>query len=220
MSPKQTQSKAQITLLPTLKPVLFLALNKIIELLIKTDQIPKTYLTELNNKAVKIIITDLSLESTLIIANEKLYLSDKNNENVDTTLSMDVHCLFELFRQRHSSTPANVNLEICGNIAVGQLFKQMLDDVDIDPEEILASFIGDVLAYRIGSTTRSTIAWFSSNFDNLSQSSADFLIEEQKAIAHPLEINQFVSDTDSIRQSVDRLEARLKRLRSALNEST
>ncbi len=104
------------------------------------------------------------------------------------------------------------SVEVEGDVEVGQRFKQVLDGMEIDWEEHLSHITGDVLAHQLGRLARSAGAWSRQAADSLSRDVADYLHYEGEDVPTAGEVESFLRDTETLRDDVARLEARIKRL--------
>jgi ubiquinone biosynthesis protein UbiJ len=87
-----------------------------------------------------------------------------------------------------------------------------LQGLDIDWEEQLAKLAGDTLAHRIGHQARATGRWASRSGEVLTRDLREYLIEEGRLVPSAAEMKGFLDGVDTLRDDVDRLEARIARL--------
>lgn len=106
---------------------------------------------------------------------------------------------------------------IRGDVETGQRFKRLLDELDIDWEELLSRFSGDVVAHKLGDLVRATTTWGQQTLKILGQDTAEYLQQEVQDLPLPATVRQFIQAVDSLRDDTARLEARVARLRQHLN---
>jgi len=186
-------------------------LENFVNSLTQLSPLPESHRLTLNNKVIGIEITDLHFQIFILFHEDNIDLSENFRGDVNTQIKMNVHTLFELAKHR-GSTPSNIKMEIHGEIEAGQAFKSLLDEYEFDWEEQLSKITGDVIANKIGQGARKLTHWLKTNFENSSQAGADYLIEEKHFLPHPVEVNEFITKVDIIRNDVDRLHARINRL--------
>lgn len=104
------------------------------------------------------------------------------------------------------------DVEIRGDITVGQRFEAILREMDIDWEEQLSRLVGDVAAHQVGNLARDTLAWGAKSVDTLSRDLSEYLQEESRQLPQRDEVDAFLAAVDSLRNDVERLAARVKRL--------
>ena len=108
-----------------------------------------------------------------------------------------------------ASTRSMNGIEIRGDAEVARTFSELLSNIDIDWEEYFSQYIGDVAAYNIGLMFTELNNWIkyakNSFIDNLS----DYINEETDLLPSKGDIENFISQVDQLRDSIDRLDARL-----------
>jgi ubiquinone biosynthesis protein UbiJ len=107
-------------------------------------------------------------------------------------------------------------VEIRGDVALGQRFEAVLRGIDIDWEEQLSRLVGDVAAHQVGNLVRDTLAWGAKSADILRRDLGEYLQEESRQVPHPSEVEAFVAAVDTLRDDAERLEARIRRLRDRI----
>jgi ubiquinone biosynthesis protein UbiJ len=111
-------------------------------------------------------------------------------------------------------------IRIDGDVELGQRFKQILDAVEIDWEEHLAGFVGDLLAHKLGNAARAVQGWGRQAAARLGQGFAEYQQEEAYSLPRPDDVQNFIGAVDTLRDDVERLEQRVERLRRRLESST
>ena len=106
---------------------------------------------------------------------------------------------------------------IRGDVETGQRFKRLLDELDIDWEEQLSRYSGDVVAHKLGNLVRATAAWGQQTLTILGQDAAEYLQLEGQDLPLPDTVRQYLQAVDAVRDDTARLEARVARLRHHLN---
>ena len=101
-----------------------------------------------------------------------------------------------------------------GDVAIGQSFKALLDELDIDWEEQLSRLTGDVMAHQIGKAARRGRRIMRHGMHTLEQDVGEYLQEEIRLLPTRIETENFNRDVTRIHMDVDRLAARIKRLQS------
>lgn len=112
------------------------------------------------------------------------------------------------------------DVEISGDTELGQRFKQILDEIDIDWEEQLSHVTGDVVAHQAGRVVRGLAGWARQAAGSLEQDTGEFLQEEARLVPARSEVEAFVEQVDELRTDVDRLEARVRRLQARVSDNS
>ena len=104
------------------------------------------------------------------------------------------------------------DIKITGDIALGQHFQSLFQQLDIDWEEHISHFTGDVIAHSLGNTARGIFSWGKQFINTLALDVSEYVQYESRDIASGPELQHFYTSVDQIRSDVDRAEARVQRL--------
>jgi ubiquinone biosynthesis protein UbiJ len=107
-------------------------------------------------------------------------------------------------------------VNISGDTGLAHDFGATLGNLDIDWEEQLSKFTGDILAHQLGNSARRASWWARSTASRLEADLGEYLVEEARLLPHPLEVEDFISRVDQTREAADRMEARIRLLKKAL----
>lgn len=105
--------------------------------------------------------------------------------------------------------------DVRGDPVVAQDFQRLLNLARPDWEEELSRVVGDVAAHQLGSVVRGLAGWSIKAADTLAQDAGEFLSEESRQVPTRYELEEFLDSVDTMRDDVDRLEARMARLRAS-----
>ena len=111
------------------------------------------------------------------------------------------------------------DIKITGDVALGQNFQALFQQLDIDWEEHLSHITGDVIAHSLGNAARGVLGFGKKVFNSLGMDVSEYLQYETRDIASGPEIQHFNQQVDTIRNDVERAAARIKRLEQALAQS-
>lgn len=105
-------------------------------------------------------------------------------------------------------------VEIRGDVTVGQRFEAVLREIDIDWEEQLSNLVGDVAAHQVGNLLRDTLSWGAKSMKTLGRDITEYLQEESRHLPQRDEVEKFLAAVDVLRNDVERLDARVRRLQA------
>ncbi len=111
------------------------------------------------------------------------------------------------------------DIKITGDMALGQHFQALFQQLNIDWEEHLSHITGDVIAHSLGNAARSVLGFGKKLFNSMGMDVSEYLQYETRDIASGPEIQHFNQQVDTIRNDVERAEVRIKRLEQALAKS-
>lgn len=107
---------------------------------------------------------------------------------------------------------------IHGDVETGQAFKRLLDNLDIDWEEHLSRYGGDVLAHQLGDLFRGLRDWGRQAGRILGNNLAEYLQQESCQLATREAVVEFSHGVDQLRDDSERLQARVALLQQQLKE--
>ena len=81
-----------------------------------------------------------------------------------------------------------------------------------DAEEDLARLVGDVAAHRLADIARGLAAWQLDAARRLAEAFADYAVEEKRLLVSGRDLAEFASQLARLRDAVERLEQRVRRL--------
>jgi ubiquinone biosynthesis protein UbiJ len=99
--------------------------------------------------------------------------------------------------------------EIAGDPQVAESYAKLLALARPDLEEVLAGFVGDLLAYEIGCVAAGGVRRVAHAARSLETNTAEYLQEETGVLPAPLEAQAFYDDVEQLRDAVERASARL-----------
>ena len=110
-------------------------------------------------------------------------------------------------------------VSIQGDARVAQQMQKMLTEIDIDWEEVLSKYTGDVMAHQIHKQAIGAGEWLRNSAQSLLQTTSEYIREEQRLSPTQVEFERFQKQTTTLKQDVERSEARLRRLLKSAAES-
>ena len=92
-------------------------------------------------------------------------------------------------------------------------FQQLLSYARPDVEEELSGIVGDVAAHRLGDLARGLGQWGRDARATMGSNIKEYLQEESRDVPSRYEADRFATNVSTLRDDVDRIEARLNRLK-------
>jgi ubiquinone biosynthesis protein UbiJ len=106
----------------------------------------------------------------------------------------------------------NGEVDLTGDAATAQRFQKLLGYVKPDVEEELSRVVGDVAAHRLAELGRGVRNWARAARSTLGNNVREYLQEESRDLPTRYEVDRFSSELGVLRDDVERLAARLRRL--------
>ena len=108
----------------------------------------------------------------------------------------------------------NGEVEITGDVSVANQFSRLFSQLNIDWEELLAQNVGDITAHKMGNLVRDIGQWAKRSTQSINLDAGEYLQEEVHLSPANAELRHFIKQVDELREAADRLEARMKQLKS------
>lgn len=183
--------------------------------LIGMDPEAKRRLAGMQGKVIRIRLKDIDLALTLVPTDRGVlvyphYEGDPDTEIVGTPVGLIALGL----GQKQALFAGEV--EINGDVSLGQQVNRMLDQLQIDWEEQLSRLTGDAVAHHLGRVARGGLAWGTEALGGLARNITEYLQQESRDLPTYDEVEPFLHQVDGLRDGVARLEARIKRLQHTL----
>ncbi len=102
------------------------------------------------------------------------------------------------------------DIMIEGNIHIAESILKFFSDLNIDWEEELSKYSGDVVANQAGILASRFKQYYSQNSKQLEAMITEYLQEESGLLPTTFEINEFIDAVDQLRLDTDRLDAKVK----------
>lgn len=104
------------------------------------------------------------------------------------------------------------NIEINGNVGLAQKFQSILKNIDVDWEEYLSHFVGDITAHNVGNFLRGMSRFAIATGKTIGLDISEYLRYEKEALLDKSELDEFNHTVDKLRNDVERLQKRVDRL--------
>lgn len=195
------------------------ALNRYLEL----DPATLPRLEKLSGKVIAVEITGTSVTLYLLPGAAGIAVHTQHEGSVDTLLRGTPWALLRMAMQKGSGANTLLSSEqvtLSGDTELAQQVKHILDDMDIDWEELLSKVVGDVLAHKVMNTARDARAWGERSLAVLGQNFTEYQQEEARNLPTRHEVNDYLKAVDVVRDDVERMAQRVRRLQSVAAQDT
>ena len=187
-------------------------LNKFVSL----DKSIMERLSQLDNKKILINISNLSLLVLIKYTDSKIILdlgSADVEYNPDVKVSGTSGKFIEaLLDNKSKGVEKYKGISISGDLGTAQLLQEIVGSINIDWEEELAKIAGDIPARQIGNFVRNTRKKAKNVSMELIDMTEEYIKFEKNLVANKNEVENFISDVDELRDTYDRLSARISNL--------
>jgi ubiquinone biosynthesis accessory factor UbiJ len=141
----------------------------------------------------------------------------------DAVISGSPFALFDLLTEGAARTAAGATssrprptTRILGDAEVAARYRELFTLARPDLEEELSRLIGDLPARRLSLAAQGALGWVKKLGRTAGENLAEYLQEESRDLAAKPEVEEFVQGVDRLRDTADRVEARLARIEQRL----
>ncbi len=180
--------------------------------LLEFDSDTRTRLGRLTGKSVRLELTGVSIPLFFQIEDAGIRVLDAWEGPIHLTLRGSPMAFARISMLSRDAEIMESGVQIEGDAALAQQFANLLKQVDIDWEEWLSQYLGDIAAHQVGNGIRDLSHWARATAATFEQNLTEYLIEEAKVLAPAHQVQAFINSVDLIRADVERLEQRVRRL--------
>jgi ubiquinone biosynthesis protein UbiJ len=170
----------------------------------------------LSGKTVHLRLREPVFDVTVIIESDAVVMQPDESGTAGADVLIEIATPVTLLRLARGDSYAEQDIHIQGNMHTARALQQLLREIDIDWEEQLAQVIGDIPAHQLGNLTRSGLSWGQQVLQKFRLDASEYLRYEAELLPSRHAVEFFLSDIDTLRSDLDRLEARIRRLQRAL----
>lgn len=192
-----------------LQDILLTNTERIVNKLLSLDEHTSDALSALADKTIKIEVVNTNFEVFILLLDKQVVLEAEYVGDVDVIITGSPIALMALVTAGKTGV-ANINIK--GNVGLAQKFQSILKNMDIDWEEYMAQFSGDLVAHKIANLLRNTSRFVKKSSDTMLLNISEYLRYEKELVPDKLELDEFNQATDQMRDEVAILEKRIARL--------
>ncbi len=175
---------------------------------------------ELEGRCISLEITDLDFRIYCHPGAAGIRLSRAAPPHeVDASISGRLVALVNLAADEDKlSTSMQERVSYHGDVALAQRMQKIVAGLDIDWEEVLAGYTGDLLAYQLNKGWRELHERLRESADSLLATTSEFLREEARLTPTRTEFDRLAAGITALKHDAARIEARLQLLLDELRE--
>jgi len=167
---------------------------------------------QLSGTIVAIRVRDTALAAYFVVSDDALSVTTAEQDDPDVVISGSLITLARMAGESGEAAVRDGSLDLSGDAELAHQFQQMLSFAKPDLEEELSGVVGDVAAHRLGEFARGLGRWGRDARSTLGSNIREYLQEESRDAPSRYEVERFSNNLNVLRDDVDRIEARLKRL--------
>lgn len=202
---------------PTVKTVVLASAERVANELLQFDPGSKAQLRKLQGKTLAIGLSEPDLQLAVTSDGQAIKLMgyvESPSAEVYGRVSDIVAWLAS------GDSLAKHNLTVRGSTQLLQDWQNLAAQLDLDWEDIANRFLGDVAGHNAANALRGMLNWGQERGRNSADQIMEFGVEELKMLPNRALFEDFRTRNQALRLDIDRLEARLNRLKTRLFETS
>ena len=146
----------------------------------------------------------------------RLALMAGDDSAADAVISGSPPALLQLLKGGARREPGKPAAQIRGDAEIADRYRELFMLARPDPEEELSRWVGDFPARRVSQFAQSLFKLARHARRTAGENIAEYLQEEGRDLVNTTELDEFLRGVDELRETADRIEARLGRLEARL----
>ncbi|TEU27278.1 MAG: hypothetical protein E3I13_00370 [Gammaproteobacteria bacterium] len=108
-------------------------------------------LSALNGKTLYFALEDLPLDVNFVCTNDRIFVTTDTSAGADVDIKLKSSVFLALFQGEDLTELLRQDkIIIHGDVKTAQLLVDLLQQIDIDFEEVLSKYTGDIIAHQVG----------------------------------------------------------------------
>ena len=170
---------------------------------------------ELSGRVIAVRLRDTSLAVWCRVEPDGIRLAGESGSEPDAVITGSLLALARLSARSGEEAVRAGTLDLEGDADAARMFRRLLQYGRPDLEEELSGVLGDPAAHAVGQFARALGDWGRQARSTMRQNLGEYLQEETRVVPGRHEAEAFRREVETLRDDVDRLEARLRHLESA-----
>jgi ubiquinone biosynthesis protein UbiJ len=168
---------------------------------------------KLDGTVIAVRVSNTALAAWFIAHEEELELRTDYDGEPDILISGSLFTLARMAGESGLGALRDGSLELTGDAHRAEQFQRMLAFAKPDFEEELSNMVGDAAAHRVGAMFRGIGKWGRDARSTMGANIREYLQEESRDTPSRYEVERFTEQVGDLRDDVERLAARIERLR-------
>ncbi len=189
------------------------ALEAAINRLLAADPVTPRRLRELAGYRLSVELTEFEFNFVILFNETGLRLIPPASVNDAGAPTARIRSSFlGLLGPAISADRRGTQIEFSGDVGIAEDARRLFADLEVDWEEQLAQFTGDIVAYQLGQAIRGSTAWLRRSGRSVLHTLGEYVTEERRDLPAAAEVDIFLTEVDRLHRDVEHLGARIRRL--------
>ncbi|HEX3912299.1 MAG TPA: SCP2 sterol-binding domain-containing protein [Steroidobacteraceae bacterium] len=142
----------------------------------------------------------------------RLALLAGDDSKADAVISGSAPALIQMLKTGAAPVQSRSVVQVRGDAEIANSYRDLFSAARPDLEEELSRWVGDLPARHLSQIARSVRTWARRARRSAGENIAEYLQEEGRDLIGRTELEEFLRGVDGVRDSVERIEARLRRI--------
>jgi ubiquinone biosynthesis protein UbiJ len=142
----------------------------------------------------------------------RLALLAGDDSKADAVISGSAPALIQMLKTGAAPVQSRSVVQVRGDAEIANSYRDLFSAARPDLEEELSRWVGDLPARHLSQIARSVRTWARRARRSAGENIAEYLQEEGRDLISRTELEEFLRGVDGVRDSVERIEARLRRI--------
>jgi ubiquinone biosynthesis accessory factor UbiJ len=169
-------------------------------------------LAELAGRTLQVTLRFTPWRAWLHASGQRLLITRSESGSADASVSGSPLAMLAMLREPPEDVIQRGDVRIEGDAEVARKFQQLAELLRPDLEEALSRIVGDVPAHGIGNFLRRALDYGRGSARTAAMNVGEYLTHERRELVPRAEADPFLKDVDTLRESTDRLAARVAEL--------
>lgn len=194
------------------------AAETLINQALRLDPATLRRLGEIEGRSMQVICESPAFSVCMVAADDGFRLLHDPDGQAEVTLTGSSTALLRLAGNPAARSELfSRDISVAGDTVLAEHIAGIMEDLELDMEGLLARITGDVAAHELHRGVTGLLGWLRSSVDTLHLDLSEFIHEEARVVPGRSEQQQFFEEVDTLRMATDRVEARIRRLQSAIS---
>ncbi|HZH43190.1 MAG TPA: SCP2 sterol-binding domain-containing protein [Lysobacter sp.] len=204
------------TPLDSLKPLAGRALEAALNRALALDPDTREALRALDGRRVVVRLSAPALALQIQVCGDRLGVGPVEDGEADLSVRTSLGGLLaQLPFFRRDDAPPVGQLRIEGDAELARRLQRLAERFDPDWQQPFVAVFGEVIGVQVAQAAAATLRHAQGAATSFAQTTAEYLTEESRDLVPRAELEAFYDDVDALRDDVERLAARVARLRMA-----
>lgn len=183
--------------------------EKMLNRIISLDEATQISLTTLAGKIIEVDALDTGFVLFIMPSADGVKLAFNYTDKPDVAIKAKPSALLGMLTAEKFGAG---DVEINGNVGLAQKFQSILRSMEIDWEEYLSQYVGDITAHQMGNIARRMQSFVRATAKTIGLDVSEYLRYEKEVVVDESELDVFIDAVDQLRNDVERLQQRIQRL--------